>query len=922
MEPEPTDKTPKRQPQSANTTKAGSKGKASPKTPESRRASAKSGKSTPNLTKRSSEQRHLERGRPLGERASSGPAEPHGTVRKETAGDKDKEATPVTPQDRLSKAPTPRPESGRESLVGSRQRDAAPANQNMVTAGREGEGKRSPPRSHSRTRSAVPTPVPTPVPGSAVIASVRAAVASKEPRPTYTVEDTHTPATPVDGQQVLPEQHPRPESAAVPAPGTKQGPQIPEPPVVVAVIDPHEAGRPCENPLMCLYTPEGGLQPMAYALFAFIWLAFVAVLFYFLIRQSFGRTHGACDTPACEAYSRLLLASINSSVKPCESFSRYVCDGWHSGHDLNVGEDTILAALDRVYRSAAVSELPANSQNAMQRATAFYLSCACVGRGECDELQKVKAALREVGIVWPHRASSPAVVKTLLYTSMSLRWPSLLDLEVVPRKTETHIYLRIPPWFFSLSSKLAEHQRSPGARKRYFDVLRYNFKSEGDNVTGEDIVSFEDTHSVELGIVGFLDKSTKNDMTTTDLYMYGPPKGSHAIWIDALREYGVKVGKKNDIVFETDTPTFVEHFNLMWERYHDDKMHMFLSWGTVQVAALFSNQMLQANFYGSASKARVGHGTYCFSKTLLFVGDQALYAYRSQFLPEESVPMAGTVVADVRRALERRVHRWSRYDGSITIVGDWYSTRTALKYLHEEGGANARKTKAPTSTPHRRPGRVQADMGKSLVDNWRLLPRAALSDPTFSRVSSAIEKLRLYVLQNGSVPQGPDLSLFPYAFSFPYFDAKASAAFNYAGVGSLVAQGLGELLLDAYSKSEIDPAVKTYLECMQGSSPSSHDKSSWARYMDPISLKTSLDAYRSSSGASDDSPAVGLEFLSREQLFFVAACFMRCSGGASDSGGFAHAQCDAAFKHVEEFADVFGCPPQSPMNPAQRCTLL
>ncbi|XP_070381761.1 uncharacterized protein [Dermacentor albipictus] len=875
--------------QSANTTKTGSKGKASPKTPESRRQSAKSGKSTPNPAKRSSEQRHLERGKPPGERASSGPAEPHGTVRKETAGEQYKEATPVTPQDRLSKAPTPRPESGRESLVGSRQRDAVSANQNMVTAGREAEGKRSPPRSRSRTRSAVPTPVPTPVPGSAVIASVRAAVASKEPRPTYTVEDTHTPATPVAGQQVLPEQHPRPESATVPAPGTKQGPQIPEPPVIVAVINPDDMGRPSENPLMCLYTPEGGLQPMAYAVLAFIWVAFVALLFYILILQSSGRTHGACDTLACEAYSRLLLASINSSVKPCESFSRYVCDGWRSGHDLTVGEDTILAALDGVYRSAADSAMPAKGQNAIQRATAFYLSCACVGRGECDELQKVKAALREVGIVWPHRAGSPAVVKTLLYTSMRLRWPSLLDLEVVPRENDTLIYLRIPPWFFSLSSKLAEHQRSPGARKRYFDVLRYNFKSEGDIVTDEDIVTFEDTHSVELGIVSLDNyQSTTNGAATSDLFMYGNTKGYRAIWIDALREYGVKEGENDKIVFITNTPTFV--------------------------AALFSNQMLQANFYGSASKARVSHGAYCFSKTLLFVGDQALYAYRREFLPEESVPVAETVVADVRRALERRLHRWSRYDRSVTIVGDWFSTRTALKYLHNEGRANASAKALKTSL-------LQADMGKSLVHNWRLVSRAVLSDPTLSRVSSAIEKLRLYVLQNGSVPQGPDLSLLPYAFSFPYFDAKASAVFNYAGVGSLVAQGLGELLLDAYSKSKIDPAVKKYLDCMQGSSVSTLDKSSWARYMDPISLKTSLDAYRSSSGASD-SPAEGLEFLSRDQLFFVAACFMRCSGGATRSGGFAHAQCDAAFKHVKEFADVFGCPPQSPMNPALKCTLL
>ncbi|XP_065300339.1 neprilysin-1-like [Dermacentor albipictus] len=212
-------------------------------------------------------------------------------------------------------------------------------------------------------------------------------------------------------------------------------------------------------------------------------------------------------------------------------------------------------------------------------------------------------------------------------------------------------------------------------------------------------------------------------------------------------------------------------------------------------------------------------------------------------------------------------------------------------------------------------------MGKSLVENWHLVPRAALSDPTASQASSAIEKLRLYVLQNGSVPQGPDLSLLPCAFSFPYFDAMAPAAFNYAGVGSLVAQGLSELFLDAQSKSKADSALETYRECMRDISSSSLERSNRALYMDPVSLKTSLDAYRSSGGASSYNPVQGLEFLSPEQLFFVAACFTRCVGGDARSGGFTHAQCDATFKHVDEFARAFRCPPESPMNPEQRCKL-
>ncbi|XP_075528847.1 neprilysin-1-like isoform X2 [Dermacentor variabilis] len=880
MQAQPRSKAPKPHSKSAKTAETGSKGKAPPETTESVKVPAKPGKSTPDRSKSLRQQRHHKLGKPRAEVASSWSAEQSGAVRKEAACERDKEAAPMTLRNRLSKAPTPgSPKSGAASPVGSGQRDGVQAKQNKVTVGRRSEGKRSPQGSRSPTHIRTPAPVS----GSAVIAGNSAAVASKEPRPTCAAEGTHHPVTPVAGQEVPAEQDPRPHSAAEPAPCAQQVPRISESPTIASVITPRETSKPSES----RFTMAEGTRLRA------------------------------CNTPACEAYSSLLLASINSSVEPCESFSRYVCDGWSSSHDLTVSEDSIQAALDQIHRLAADSEVPACGQNAMQRATAFYLSCECVGRGECDELQKVKAALREAGIVWPHRAPSPSVVKTLLYTSMTLRWASVLDVQVVPRANQTLVYLRISTEFRALRSKFLEQLHSPGVRKRYFDVLRYYFKSKGDVVTNEGIVTFEHNHHVEVDIMNILSDGVRTESDVifgdSDVY-YVDQEVDREVWIDALRDYGVRVGESDEIVFKTDTPAFALNFVTMWDSDKEPDLHVFVSWCTVQVAALFANRLLQANFYGSPSKARVGHGVSCFSKTLLLVGDQALYAYRQIFLPYMLREMAEAIVVDVRHAMQRRVQRWSRHDTNLTVVRDWDSTSIALKYFNEE----SRGDESSEALQTRPPG---ADMGKSLVDNWRLVARAALSDPTTSRASGAIEKLQLYVLQNGSVPQGPDLSLLPYAFSFPYFNANAFAAVNYAGVGSLVAQGLTELFLDALSKSKADSALQTYLECMRNSSSSSLDRSKGALYMDPISLKTSLDAYRSSRDASSNNRVQGLEFLSSEQLFFVAACFTRCVGGDARSGSFAHAQCDATIKHVDEFARVFGCPPESPMNPAQRCKL-
>ncbi|KAK8762368.1 hypothetical protein V5799_026367 [Amblyomma americanum] len=210
-------------------------------------------------------------------------------------------------------------------------------------------------------------------------------------------------------------------------------------------------------------------------------------------------------------------------------------------------------------------------------------------------------------------------------------------------------------------------------------------------------------------------------------------------------------------------------------------------------------------------------------------------------------------------------------------------------------------------------------MGESLVANWQLAAQGSFLNPSSWRLSKVIQELGLYVLHADT--EEPDASLLPYAFSFPYFDHGATDALNYAGIGSRVAEALSQLFFSAYFTSpEALDAFKNQFHCMENSTSNKIYRRSYAPYLEPLSLKTALYAYRARNAATDVRVR-GLEFLTPEQLFFVAACYVRCVR-PSGPPGTVDGQCDKTFQHVAEFADAFQCAPGTRMNPSHRCELL
>ncbi|KAL1415072.1 hypothetical protein MTO96_029846 [Rhipicephalus appendiculatus] len=95
-----------------------------------------------------------------------------------------------------------------------------------------------------------------------------------------------------------------------------------------------------------------------------------------------------------------------------------------------------------------------------------------------------------------------------------------------------------------------------------------------------------------------------------------------------------------------------------------------------------------------------------------------------------------------------------------------------------------------------------------------------------------------------------------------------------------------------------------------------------------LSFSALYDAYRT-AGETRDRRLVGFEKLTPAQLFFVAACYARCPGGAHVSSSPSlpltdvpqEPDCDDLFQRTAHFAGAFGCDDQASTKAGDECEL-
>ncbi|KAK8774522.1 hypothetical protein V5799_010943 [Amblyomma americanum] len=622
------------------------------------------------------------------------------------------------------------------------------------------------------------------------------------------------------------------------------------------------------------------------AVSAFVVLVVVVVLG--IIRVAWARppaVSNVCLSHACRAYADQLLLSINKSVNPCHDFTRFVCDGWQRQHHLTVWQHLfkrILSKLDHFLKS---TEWRVVGQNEEQRAAAVYQSCDSVFRGDNDELPAVAAALADAGIVWPRPSVGADALRTLLYCSLRLGWDTLLHFVV----DETQEVVLSPGRSLRLVLRGHLSREKSVSKQAYFRTLRSSFRREG-----APSVSYENMSAVADPALSLLLKVyERGDGERYSVDWVLRTTGTVLTEARLLKALGMfNLSLPDGLRLSTTQPEYLWTLLDIWKSEGEDSFHLFVSWCTVQVAALYANKPLIMNYYDNhVHIAAVQHKAFCVSRAVFFSRQATFGRYNADVLQGNSTAVARGITLAVRAAFNYRLSRWAHYDENITVVTNWASLDKVFRSFKEGPAHELGAAQVP-------------DMTESFVGNWQNSVFLKNPGPVEEIVQSICE-LSLYIPLWGE----SDFQLMPYSLTFPLFDIELPEAINYGGLGGQVASAIGALFLESYHELNVS---KVFSECI---APAGAEEK--------ILFYT---AYASGYGALVDafkmrgpslSPAIpSFGEYTDLQLLFIASCYTLCLGKGN------HPRCDMIVQHVPEFSDAFQCSSDQPMNRSHQCQLL
>ncbi|XP_077551752.1 neprilysin-11-like [Haemaphysalis longicornis] len=616
-----------------------------------------------------------------------------------------------------------------------------------------------------------------------------------------------------------------------------------------------------------------------------------------LLAQEPPPAYSVCVSPVCRAYSVHLRLSLSANVSPCESFTSFVCGDWRRRNRLSVHDEVAKDVLANMSRVMEVGRFVLDDNSAYRRAAHVFRACQSLLQGARDDLAAVKEALLEAGIVWPAVGSNADVRHSLMYSALELGWDPIFRF-VPGGNASRRVVLIMPGTSFPLVQPRRRSLNASENRMKYFDELRSSFRLKKQE-PAEQEATFQEIVELEERIVWSMEQSlvmsSKSPVLVNE--MLEAKGGGLELWRSAIGKIQQNDSYAAD--FTASRPQYLETFLDFWQKLGDQKTHLFVSWCTVQVAALYANVQLVLNYYDSPLEAATVHrGLFCLSRAFLLspYGLFANYIHDSQTRTAQAV--AADMAVAVRKAFVDSLSAVDVSENSTRANGNWSVPTVSFQFFNgtfEDTACDALDK-----------------MSDSFFENWSQSSLVNVSAETLD-VARAIYSLEYVVPSH----EGP--LVMPYALSFPLFDAVLVAAVNYGALGTEYGRALAELFV-ASSKAAAGPwtpRLNSFQRCLERTT-SLPPADVLAVAADALGAAASFDAFKLASSAGSEHRLVGLGNYTEAQLFFMSLCFARCRGSSEPVD---YALCDRALRHVRGFAASFNCSPGTPMNPPSACQL-
>ncbi|KAH7963341.1 neprilysin-1 [Rhipicephalus sanguineus] len=663
-----------------------------------------------------------------------------------------------------------------------------------------------------------------------------------------------------------------------------------------------------------------------------------------------------CASSSCQALSRLINASVNGDLDPCDDFYAYVCDGWRRSHSLrplesrrsvfDEVEQSVRARLHDALWKTFRQSIGNRTGGSFVKLAVVYAACAKSLTPEGNGVVSMRKFLKHMNMAWPDEEvpqGGNATDLLELLVTLSMRW----DVDVLfsysvrsMSKEKGAIVLGLPAPL--IPGTLTDAKKSLyeklivslaflfGRRSEYSDFARRLVAVE------QDIARLRDQNHI---LLTYLVKDLGNLCADFPWQK----------WMSALNKnlptQAALTPQKSVIV---QHPAYIGRlltYFLGHEYPEDIKAYLALRVLLRYGQAIYDIRHVQEIVLRAEKEIPADEVMRTCQQWLADLMLDTWNSFVSQSLAKRAdIERLTQLVSDIKSVFYRRVRQAEWIDAPTKNISVQKAQNIAFNIPNIETDATLDKAYESLLSDVRGGSSSFLDLVVQLVEvnhkSNELSVYGVIGRSDSATVHSRVNAMYVYSLNVVNVNAA--------LLALPFFTQGAPLSVTYGGLGAIVAH---EIIHGFDVSGRLYDEVGSFEDWWSNATNAAYREASACFVEQMRSLASSANAgsvtleentadnggarcaYDAYVLAAERAPVVvqlrGLEAFEDEQLFFVAYCYKFCGierpSSATTQRLATHPadklRCNVPLLNMPEFAAAFECESGAAMNPARRCAV-